>query len=77
MKVEYDVSVSNSSGGVYSEFFWKFYDSEHETVKIEFDSEEEARKAYRGFFNIVYYKKIKDIHVSKRKNTLYLIRSKT
>ena len=75
MRVEYDAKVPMGNRGPYADLFWGFYNSEHETVTILYDEKEDAKKAYQAIFNIISRKKIHDVYVSKRGNTLYLIRN--
>lgn len=74
MRVEYDVPIR--TGKVpYTIIFWDFYESDHQNAKIDYETAEEAKKAYQGLHNLLVYKNIADVRVVKRGNTLYLIRN--
>ena len=77
MTAEYDVKVPHNPYGksIYADAFWEFYDSDHQNMKIEYDTVQEAVKASRSMYNIMCKNRIFDIIISRRKNVLYVIRS--
>ena len=77
MTAEYDVKVPHNPYGksIYSNTFWEFYESDHQNMKIEYDTVQEAVKASRSMYNITCKNRIFDINISRIKNVLYVIRS--
>lgn len=74
MKVAYDMPVPHNQygNGKYAKPFWDFYESEHQTVKMEFDTKQEAMKAYKAFYEITNRNKIFDVRVAKMDKAVYL-----
>lgn len=77
MKVEYDVKIPHNTGGYapYADVFWKFYESEHVSVKLEYDEVNEAVKCQKAVDMLMSRHKIHNIFMTRRKNVLYMIRS--
>lgn len=78
MKAEYDVKVPRNPYGktVFSKTFWEFYDSGHQNVRLEYDTTDEAIRAQRAMCMLINRNKIYDAFTTRRKNVLYVIRSK-
>ena len=78
MTAEYDVEVpvKHYKQSVFTEKFWGFYESEHQNMKLDCESVEEATRAQHILCMLISRKKIFDIIISRRKNVLYVQRSK-
>lgn len=74
MKIAYDVPVPHNQygNGKYAKPFWDFYESEHQTVKMEFDTKQEAMKAYKAMYETMNRNKIYDVRITKMDNAVYL-----
>ena len=78
MTAEYDVKDNPNNHykqSIYSEIFLEFYESEHQNMKLDWESVEEATRAKHILCMLISRKKIFDIIISRRKNVLYVIRS--
>ena len=77
MKLEYDVELPHNTRGnaPYAEVFWKFYESKHVSVKLEYDTTQEATKCQKAVDMLMCRHKIHDIFMTRRRNILYMIRS--
>ena len=78
MNVQYDVKVPRNTYGnksVYADAFWEFYDSEHKTVKMEYESVQKAMKAQKSICMLISRHQIFDVKVTRRENVLYAVRS--
>lgn len=74
MKVAYDVKVPHKQYGTgkYAKPFWEFYESDHQTVKIEFDTKQEAMKAYKAIYEIRVRNNLDDVRMARIGNVVYL-----
>lgn len=77
MKTEYDVKVPHQiySNAPYAASFWKFYDSEHQNVKLEYDTTDEAKSSQKAICMLTSRNRIHDVIITRSMNVLYLIRS--
>lgn len=82
MKIAYDIPTpkkkNNAYGkGRFSKVFWDFYESVHQNVRIEFEDEQECKKAQRAFLNLMNYNKIYDVASYKDGTAMFLVKSET
>ena len=77
MKMDYDVRIPKA-GKVTpnSEIFWGFYYSDHENVKLTYETVEQAVKVQRSLGMMVARNRIYNIMVKRRKNDVYLVRTR-
>lgn len=78
MKTEYDVDVRHieQSYSKYTKLFWDFYYSNHQNMKTEYDSVDEAYKAQKVLCMIISRNSVYDVRITRRKNVLYVIKTK-
>ena len=58
----------------HAELFWKFQKSDYESVKLEYDCQEEAIKCQQAICMLLSRNRIYNIRATRRKNVLKLIR---
>ena len=58
--------------GTYAKLFWRFYHSEEQKHKKEFQEEWEAWSAQKAMLNLMSRKHIYDVIITRRRNVLYL-----
>lgn len=77
MEVNYDVRIPKP-GKVTpnSKVFWDFYFSNHENVKLTYETVEQAVKVQRSFGMMVARNRIYNIQIKRRKNNVYLVRTR-
>lgn len=75
MKIEYDkpIPVIGQSPGIYLAEFYKFYNSEHKTARVEFDTVKEAKTCQQSICGLRNRKKdlIVDFVQKRDKNVVY------
>lgn len=75
MKVEYDkpIPVIGQSNGIYVKEFYKFYNSNHQTARVEFETEKEAKMCQQSICGLRNRKKdmIVDFKQKRVKNVIY------
>ena len=71
MNVQYDVKIPHGTNGKYTKIFYEFYDSEHKTACVEFDTIQEAIDCAKSVLNAMNRLRIYDIQQKRVTNKVY------
>ena len=76
MRVDYDVAVPRkcTEDKQYAPTFWEFYNSDHDNARLGFSDTNTAVKCQKAMCMLLSRNRIFDVKVTRRKNTVYLIR---
>lgn len=77
VEVSYDVRIPKACKITpNSKIFWGFYYSDHENVRLTYETVEQAVKVQRSFGMMAARNRIYNIQIKRRKNDVYLVRTR-